>query len=119
VDDEHVEGALGEQPLRLPRAGRVDHFVAGIAKRTAKRLENLFLVVDEKNGSAVCDHQRNGACSTVARRAPSSDAGTGNSIRISVPAPGALVTAMVPPRPSTMFFAIGRPRPVPPRRVVK
>ena len=36
-----------------------------------------------------------------------------------VPRPGVLATAIVPPSPSTMFLAIGRPRPVPPRLVVK
>src|SRR5256885_13147423 len=46
----------------------------------------------------------------------------GRLMRISVPCPRAsmlLNTVMVPPRPSMMFLAIGRPRPVPPRLVVK
>ena len=43
----------------------------------------------------------------------------GKSMTNWVPPPGALVTAIAPPSPSTMFLAIGRPRPVPPRLVVK
>jgi hypothetical protein len=36
-----------------------------------------------------------------------------------VPTPISLATAMLPPIPSMMFFEMGRPRPVPARRVVK
>src|SRR5690242_2671373 len=43
----------------------------------------------------------------------------GRSTRISVPAPSALSMLIVPPSPSMMFFAMGSPRPVPPRFVVK
>ena len=57
VDDEHVERALREQPLRLARAGGVDDLVAGVAQRAAQRLEDLFLVVDEQDGAAMDRHQ--------------------------------------------------------------
>ena len=40
-------------------------------------------------------------------------------MRISVPAPGRLSSAIEPPMPSMMFFAIARPRPEPVRFVVK
>src|SRR5262245_52504455 len=42
-----------------------------------------------------------------------------SSIRTSVPCFGLLTTLMVPPRPSTMFLTMARPRPVPPGLVVK
>src|SRR5581483_1005347 len=101
VDHQQVEGPLGEQPLRIARAGRFDHLVAGIAQRPPERPQDLFFIVDEEDRAAVWHH------------------GWGKSMRISVPRPGALATVSVPPSPSTMFFAIGRPRPVPPRLVVK
>src|SRR4029077_10494079 len=66
-----------------------------------ERLQNLLFVVDEQNRPAMRHEWAS------------------RSIRISVPHPGELDTAIVPPRPSTMFLAIGRPRPVPPRLVVK
>ena len=90
------------------RAGRLDDVVAGVAQRAAERLQDLFLVVDEQDGAAdACvmrlprGRQREGRCGSRCR------------------APGALATPIVPPSPSTMFLAIGRPRPVPPRLVVK
>ena len=45
--------------------------------------------------------------------------GHGSSMRIVRARRARLATPMVPPSPSTMFFAIGRPRPVPVRLVVK
>ena len=50
VDDEDVEGALAEQPLRLTGARRVDHVVPGVPEGPAERLQDLFLVVDEQDG---------------------------------------------------------------------
>ncbi len=38
VDDQHVERALGEQALGLPRARRLHHVVSGGAQRAAERL---------------------------------------------------------------------------------
>ena len=54
---------------------------------------------------------------TVMPRAPAGR--RGRSMRTSVPTCRWLRTTMLPPRPSMMFLAIGRPRPVPARRVVK
>ena len=54
VDDEHVERTLGEQPLRVPRAGGFHDDVAGVAQRTTERLQNLFFIVDQEDGTAVC-----------------------------------------------------------------
>src|SRR5262249_29091264 len=106
VDDADVERALGQHALPLAGVRRFEHFVAGVAKRAAECLQNLFLVVDEQNGPAVRRHQLAALLS-------------GRSMCISVPWPAALLIAIEPPRPSMMFFAIGRPRPVPPRLVVK
>jgi hypothetical protein len=39
VDDEHVEPALRQQTLRLPRAARVDDVVAVVAQRPPERLQ--------------------------------------------------------------------------------
>src|SRR5207253_8575021 len=109
------EGALRQQPLRVSRAGGLDHRVPGLAQRAAERPQNLFLVVNEQDCAAV--HQN--ADRWTAAPAASGAASSGNSITTSVPVPGTLVTAIVPPSPSITFFAIGRPRPVPPRVVVK
>ena len=57
VDHQQVERPLGQQALRLPRAGRFHHAVTGVAQGSAQRLEDLVLVVDQKNRTAVCGHQ--------------------------------------------------------------
>ena len=82
VDDEQVERALGEQPLRLARARRVHDAVAGVAQGAAERLEDLLLVVDEQNRAANVRH-RGCVCGGL----------YGRSTRISVPAPGVLSIA--------------------------
>jgi hypothetical protein len=53
VDDQHVDGALAEQPLRLARAGGLDHRVAGVPQRAPQRLQDFFFVVDEKDRTAM------------------------------------------------------------------
>ena len=78
---QHVEGALGEQPLRLARAGRLDDVVAGVAQRAAERLEDFFFVVDEEDRAAVASSGDARRESRPACRAAS----TGRSMRISVP----------------------------------
>ena len=65
VDDEDVEAALREQPLRLPRARRLDDVVAVVAQRAAERLQDLFFVVDEQNGAATVRHH-DAPCATLA-----------------------------------------------------
>ena len=107
VDDEQVERALGQVPLRLADAGRLDDLVSLVSQCAAQPLQDLFLVVGEQDRTAAGCH----AC------APGDCCG--RSMRISVPSPRRLETASVPPSPSMMFFAIGSPRPVPARRVVK
>ena len=59
VDDEHVDGPLAQQTAGLAGTGRLDDLVAGVAQRAPQRLEDLFLVVDEQDGSASL-HQRPG-----------------------------------------------------------
>ena len=106
VDDEEIERALGEQPLRLARARRVDDAVAGVAQRAAERFQNFFLVVDEENRAADVGHRERSRKRLRPRRRIiwKVDANLGA-------APGVLSIVMDPPRPSMMFFAIGRPRP--------
>ncbi len=53
VDDQHVEGTLAEEALRLARACRLDDDVAGVAKRAAERLQYFFFVVYQENRAAV------------------------------------------------------------------
>ncbi len=97
--------ALAELPLRLARAGRFDDLVPLVPQRASQPLEDLLLVVGQQNRAADAH--------------ATSSAVSGRSSRISVPSPTRLVTVIVPPRPSMMFLAIGRPSPVPFRRVVK
>src|SRR5688500_12208635 len=92
-------------PLGVARAGGLDDLVPFLAQGPAEALQDLLLVV----------HQQDRA----ARDGCHARASTGRSIRISVPSPTRLATLMVPPSPSMMFLAIGSPRPVPARRVVK
>ncbi len=54
VDDEQIEHALREEPLRLARARRGRDLVPFGAQRLRQRVENLALVVDEKNRA--CTH---------------------------------------------------------------
>ena len=60
VDDEQVERALAELPLRLARARRLDDLVPFVAQRAAEPLEDLLLVVGEQDGAAdaSCDGLR-------------------------------------------------------------
>src|SRR5207247_757313 len=109
VHHEEVEGAVGEEPLGLPRARGGDHLVPRLAQGAAEGLEDAFLVVREQDGAARF-HNQVRAAGGPAR---------GSSIRISIPSPGPLRAETAPPRASTMFFAIARPRPVPVRLVVK
>jgi len=48
-----IERALAEEPLRVARAGRFHDGVAGVAQRASERLQDLLLVVDEKNGAVM------------------------------------------------------------------
>ena len=86
----------------------LDHVVALVAKRAAEPLEDLLFVVGEQDRAA-----GTGSCraSAASQRAA--------SMRSRCPRPAGSCTEMVPPRPSMMFLAIGRPSPVPARRVVK
>jgi len=72
--------------------------IAAGPQGAAQRLQQLLLVVHEQHGSG---------------------SGHSGSTISMVVRPGAESSAMVPPRPSTMFRAMGSPRPVPARRVVK
>ena len=105
VDDDQIELPFGEVAQRVARVAGFRNLVPLVAQRPAQPLEDLLFVVYEKNRAPDCAH-----ASVPAR--------PGRSMRTSVPSPIRLVTAMVPPRPSTMFLAIGSPRPVPERRVV-
>ena len=91
------------------RARRRDHVVTFLAQRAAERLEDLLLVVGEQDAAG--RHHDGHARARPARRS----ARSGCSCRCRA----CSATLMVPPRPSMMFLAIGRPRPVPARRVVK
>ena len=51
VDDQQVEHALREQPLRFARARRGDDLVPIFAQRLGQRVEDLRFVVDQKNGA--------------------------------------------------------------------
>ena len=52
VDDEHVDRALGQRPLRLAHAAGFDHVVTFQLQSLAQRSTDLLLVVDEKEGTA-------------------------------------------------------------------
>ena len=109
---QHVERALGEQPLRLARAAssRRPRGRRRAARGRAPSGSSLRRRRAESSRDVSC-----GGVRARPRGAVDAEARCGSS----VPRPGVLETAIVPPRPSTMFFAIGRPRPVPPRLVVK
>src|SRR5690349_4957810 len=96
-------------PLGLAPAGGFDDLMAFIAKRSAQAFEDLLFVIGQQDRSA----------DGGGGHSPAPGAVSGRSIAISVPAPGELLTRIVPPSPSMMLREIGRPRPVPARRVVK
>ena len=109
VDDEQVEAALTEVTLRIAHARGLDDLVPFVAQRAAEPLEDLLLVVDEQDVSA---RGRRHACGL--RAAPAAARSGFACLRR-----GGSCTTSVPPSPSMMFFEIGRPSPVPARRVVK
>ena len=78
VHEEHVEGAFAEQPLRLTGTRRLRHLVPGVAQRAAEGPEDLFLIVDEQNGSAMHSHEGPGAEAT--RGLTAAEASSGRSI---------------------------------------
>src|SRR5262245_21521778 len=106
IDDEHVE-RIGQQPLGLAGVAAFDDAMPLGPQRAAQGLQYLFLVVNEKNRTRGA-HE--GMVPLGGR--------LGSSMSMIVPA-ALLWTASVPPRPSMMFLAIGKPSPVPVRRVVK
>ena len=53
VDDQQIEGALGEKTLGLTGARRLDDLVAGVTQRASERLQNFLFVVDEENRPAM------------------------------------------------------------------
>src|SRR5687767_13965263 len=91
--------------LRLARTRRLDHLVAFVTQCTPQPLENLLLVVGKEDRAA----DAHATASAV----------SGRSSQIAVPSPSWLATVIVPPRPSMTFLVIGKPSPVPFRRVVK
>ena len=95
---------------RLLRVRRGDHLVPVVAQRAAQRLEDFLFVVGEQDaaGHVMCH------CSVRVARAHRRCRCGSRCRRRHV-----VATLIVPPRPSTMFLAIARPRPVPARRVVK
>ena len=96
-----------EVTLRLADARRLDDLVALVAQRAAEPLEDLLLVVGEQDRAA------DGVMRAPPARQRQVDAGSRCLRR------AGWSTTIVPPSPSMMFLAIGRPRPVPARRVVK
>ena len=112
VDHEHVEGTLLQQALRLGRAGRGGHLVAGLAQRPSQRLQDAGLVVGQQHASVSgCRHRLSAAAGTGGL--------AGSSISTRVPAPGRLSRRSAPPSASTVLRAIASPSPVPVRLVVK
>ena len=107
VDDEHVDAALGQGALRLADAAGLEHVVPFATQRLAQRPPDLLFVVDEQKRAA------------PRRRMPARSLRLGRSMRISVPSPARLSSAIEPPMPSMMFLAIASPRPEPVRLVVK
>ena len=109
VDDQEIEVAPVDEALCLSRASRRDDLVALFAERPAERPEDLLLIVDQENPAG------RGRIAHVLSEA----LGGRSSIRTRVPREGSLSTSSRPPRDSTMFLLIARPRPVPVRLVVK
>jgi len=111
VDDEHVEGALSQEPLSLKRPGGRDDLMPLFFEGTSEGLEDALLVVDEENGaSRRCGHE------------PPPEPGmgaTGRSISNRVPSAWRLSARITPPSASTTLRAMARPRPVPVRFVLK
>src|SRR5687767_6603822 len=106
VDYEQIERSIDEQTLGIEGARGGHDIVAFFTQRASEVLEDLLFVVCEQNAAARDGHSDGCGASP-------------SSILMFVPAPGVLATVIWPPRPSMMFLAIGNPRPVPPRRVVK
>ena len=107
VDDQHVDAALGERALRLANAAGFEHVVTFGAQRLARACA----------GSSA---RRRRADSVPPRGLTSAPlAGSEDRCGCRVPSPGRLSSAIEPPMPSMMFFAIARPRPDPVRLVVK
>src|SRR3954452_11397617 len=71
VDEQHVEHAAAEEPLRLTRALDGGDLVAILPERFRQRIPDLRFIVDEENGTGN-SHAIAGGC-------------TGSSMRTSVP----------------------------------
>ncbi len=67
VDDEQVEHALGEQPLRFARTRRRDDLVPFAPQRLRQRRQNLRFVVYEKNGCGLVHESASCQLSVVVR----------------------------------------------------
>ena len=117
VDDEQVERALG-RAAAAPRAALVVSTTSWPASRSAR--PSAFRIFSSSSTSRMEPRwvMHAGACGRLGGAVVGGARAAGRC-GSRCRWPGALDTAIVPPRPSTMFLAIGRPRPVPPRLVVK